>query len=144
MKISTRGEYGLLAVVDLALHPEEGAVQAYQIAERQHIPKQYLDQLMLTLKKAGLVASSRGRQGGYKLARPANSISLLDVVVALEGPVENVNFKETGRRKPGLRSILKQVWEELTDQTATQLKNRTIEDVCEEYQRTSTAISYEI
>jgi DNA-binding IscR family transcriptional regulator len=58
--------------------------------------------------------------------------------------VENVNFKETGRRKPGLRSILKQVWEELTDQTATQLKNRTIEDVCEEYQRTSTAISYEI
>lgn len=144
MRISTRGEYGLLAVVDLALHPEEAAVQAYQIAERQHIPKQYLDQLMLTLKKAGLVASSRGRQGGYKLARPANSISLLDVVVALEGPVENVNFKEAGRRKPGLRSILKQVWEELTDQTATQLKSRTIEDVCEEYQRTSTAISYEI
>lgn len=144
MKISTKGEYGLLAVVDLALQAEEAAVQAYQIAERQRIPKQYLDQLMLTLKKAGLVASLRGRQGGYKLARPANAITLLDVVIALEGPAENVNFTESGRRRPGVRSILRHVWDELSEQSMALLRDKTIQDICDEYQRTSAAITYEI
>jgi Rrf2 family protein len=64
MRLSTKGEYGLLAIVDLALHANQGPVQSFQVAEREHIPKQYLDQLMLSLKKAGLVESSRGRQGG--------------------------------------------------------------------------------
>jgi Rrf2 family protein len=144
MKISTKGEYGLLAMVDLALHAEEPAVQGYQIAERQRIPKQYLDQLMLGLKKAGLVASLRGRQGGYRLARPADAITLLDVVTALEGPVENVNFAESTRRKPGVRSILRHVWDELSEQSSALLRSKTIEDVCEEYQRSSTVITYDI
>src|SRR2546425_3244233 len=107
MKLSTKGEYGLLAIVDLALHSNQGPVQSFQIADRQHIPKQYLDQLMLILKKAGLVESSRGRQGGYQLAKPPSEISLLDIVTALEGPVENVNFldKSPEARTPA-RDIL--------------------------------------
>ena len=74
MRLSTRGEYGLLALVDLALFSGDRPLQAKQIAERQGIPKLYLDQLMMDLKKAGLVVSVRGREGGYQLARPANSI----------------------------------------------------------------------
>ena len=57
----------------LALHSVRGSIQSVQIAERQGIPKQYLDQLLLMLKKAGLIESSRGRQGGYQLARPARN-----------------------------------------------------------------------
>ena len=85
MKLSTKGEYGLLAVIDLALHSLEAPVQSAQIAERQNIPKQYLDQLLLFLKKAGLIESSRGRQGGYQLARSASHINLLQVVAGAGG-----------------------------------------------------------
>ncbi len=144
MKISTKGEYGLLAIFDLALQPADAPVQAVQIAERQGIPKQYLDQLMLSLRKAGLVASSRGRQGGYQLARPASTITLLDVVTALEGPVNNTNFVAKRRRGLSGHSILKDVWDELSVQTINFLRNRTIEDLCAEYRRAAAAIVYEI
>jgi Rrf2 family protein len=144
MKISTKGEYGLLAVVDLALQPAGTAIQAVQIAERQGISKQYLDQLMLLLRKAGLVESVRGRQGGYKLARPASTITLLDVIVALEGSIANTNFKSSRRRKYGVHGILKGIWQELSDQTIAMLHAKTIADVCNEYQRASTALTYDI
>lgn len=144
MKISTKGEYGLLAVVDLALQPSDAAVQAVQIAERQGIPKQYLDQLMLILRKAGLVESVRGRQGGYKLARSASAITLLDVVVALEGSADNVNFKVSRRRKYGVHDILKEVWDELSERSTSLLRSKTIEDICRDYQRSSSALMYNI
>ena len=87
MRLSTKGEYGLLAIIDLALNSNNGPVKTMQISERQGIPKQYLNQLLLILKKAGLISSARGRQGGYQLNQNARSISLLDVVTALEGPI---------------------------------------------------------
>jgi Rrf2 family transcriptional regulator, cysteine metabolism repressor len=143
MRISTKGEYGLLALVDLALQPEGEAVQAVQIANRQGIPKQYLDQLMLMLRKAGLVDSVRGRQGGYRLARPSRTITLLDVVVALEGPVRNTNFVSRPR-KHGVHGVLKTVWDTLTENEIDTLRGKTIEDVCREHQQFSTTLSYEI
>ena len=144
MRISTKGEYGLLAVVDLAMQPEGTAVQAVQIAERQGIPKQYLDQLMLILRKAGLIESVRGRQGGYKLARPARTITLLDVTVALEGPLTNTNFKTSRSRKYGVQHILREIWEGLSRDTCTRLHGTTIEDICHQYQNFSDAAMYEI
>ena len=92
MRLSTKGEYGLLAIIDLALNSNNGPVKTMEISERQGIPQQYLNQLLLILKKAGLISSFRGRQGGYRLNQNARSISLLDVVIALEGPIENINF----------------------------------------------------
>ncbi|MFB3814844.1 MAG: Rrf2 family transcriptional regulator [Terriglobales bacterium] len=144
MRISTKGEYGLLALVDLALRADQGAVQVSQIAARQGIPKQYLDQLMLALKKAGLVASSRGRQGGYTLARPAGTITLLEVVTALEGPLANMNFSDKRRRKYGPRAVLKEIWDELAAQSISLLRSKTLEDVCRAYQESTAAIIYEI
>ena len=143
MRISTKGEYGLLAIVDLALHANKQPVQAVEIAERQAIPKQYLDQLMLILRKAALVESLRGRQGGYKLARPASAITLLDVVVALEGPVANQNFKAI-RRYGGVRGVLKAVWDDLSDQTQSLLASKTIEDICRAYHSSKSALMYNI
>jgi Rrf2 family cysteine metabolism transcriptional repressor len=145
MRLSTKGEYGLLAIIDLALHAEGTAVQSVQISERQRIPKQYLDQLMLTLKKAGLIGSSRGRQGGYVLARPASRITLLDVVTALEGPLENINFLGKGTRsKSAGRGVLNTFWNELIGDVRERLRNKTLEEICDEHKRTENQVMYHI
>jgi len=132
MRLSTKGEYGLLAIIDLALHSGRGPVQSLQIAERQDIPKQYLDQLLLMLRKAGLIESSRGRQGGYQLARPAPEITLFDIITALEGPIENVNF--VGKSRNGqnpTQEVLKDLWTSLVSHTVETLKQRTLGEFCD-------------
>jgi len=144
MRLSSKGEYGLLALIDLAMHSAEGTVQIHQIAKRQGIPNQYLGQLMLALKKTGFVQSLRGRHGGYVLARPAHAIVLLDVVAALEGPVRNVNFLPKGRRTFTARSVLKRTWEDLWSRSTTMLKNKSVEDLCNECKAEDQAPMYDI
>jgi Rrf2 family transcriptional regulator, cysteine metabolism repressor len=145
MKLSTKGEYGLLAIIDLALHAGRGPVQSFQIAERQDIPKQYLDQLLLILKKAGLIESSRGRQGGYQLARPAPEITLLDIITALEGPIENVNFSAKSKsRRNQSHEILKEIWTSLVSHTVAVLKEKTLEEFCERHRKVQEQFMYYI
>lgn len=91
MKLSTKGRYGLRALIDLALYSEKETVSIQSIAERQNISYSYLEQLVGKLRKAGLVVSVRGAQGGYMLARPAAEISVGDVLRALEGNLEAVS-----------------------------------------------------
>ena len=91
MQISTKGRYGLRALIDLALYSDEEAVSIQSISNRQNISDSYLEQLMRKLKKAGLVVSERGAQGGYRLAKPADEISVGDVLRALEGSLEAVS-----------------------------------------------------
>lgn len=91
LKLSTKGRYGLRAFIDLAVCGESQPVSLASIAQRQEISVSYLEQLMAKLKRAGLVKSVRGVNGGYRLARPADEISVGDVLRALEGdltPVE--------------------------------------------------------
>ena len=85
MKLSMKGDYGIRALVDLAEHFGEGPVQSRDIAQRQAIPEPYLDQLLTILRKAGLIHSRRGPQGGHILAREPGEVSLSEVVAALEG-----------------------------------------------------------
>ncbi len=85
MKVSTRAEYGLRALIDLASHYGEGPVQTHQIAARQGLPETYLNQLMTSLRRAGLVTSKRGPAGGHVLSRSPESISLREAFDVLEG-----------------------------------------------------------
>ena len=94
MKLSTKGRYGLRALIDLAQYGEQEAVSIQSISARQQISDSYLEQLVRKLKKAGLVTSVRGAQGGYRLARPAEEISVGDVLRALEGSIEAVSCQE--------------------------------------------------
>ena len=88
MRISKRGEYGLRAMIDLATWEEgNGVVQIKDIAERQNIPAKFLEQILLTLKNAGLLHSKMGIGGGYYLARPASDINLGQIVRILDGPL---------------------------------------------------------
>lgn len=91
MKLSTRATYGLRALIDLGQYSKEEAVSLQSIAKRQGISVSYLEQLIAKLKKAGLVDSIRGAQGGYRLARPASEISVGDVLRVLEGGLEAVS-----------------------------------------------------
>ncbi len=85
MKISTKGDYGVRALIDLALHEGEGPVQRAEIARRRRIPESYLDQLLAQLRRAGFVRSTRGPGGGHELAMPPGEICLLHVLETLEG-----------------------------------------------------------
>lgn len=87
MKISTKGEYGVRAMLELALAYGEGPIPLKVVAERQGISEPYLEQLMAILRKAGLVQSVRGAQGGYELAQPPAATPVGEIVRALEGPV---------------------------------------------------------
>jgi len=91
MKLSTRGRYGMRAMYELAVNAPDGTTPIKDIARRQDIPEAYLEQLMAVLKRAGLVASVRGAQGGYRLAREPGAISVGDVLRALE---DGLNFMD--------------------------------------------------
>ena len=85
LNITSRGNYGLQAMVELALHFNQGVLQVSDISNRANIPKNYLEQLLNTLKKSGLIHSLRGNKGGYKLALHPEQISVNDILHSLEG-----------------------------------------------------------
>ena len=88
MRLSKRGEYGLRAMIDMATWgPGNGVIQIKEIAERQQIPAKFLEQILLSLKNAGLLGSKMGAGGGYYLARPADQITLGHIVRVLDGPL---------------------------------------------------------
>jgi Rrf2 family protein len=88
MRLSKRGEYGLRAMLNLAtLAPQSGVVQIREIAQREQIPVKFLEQILLTLRNAGLVHSKMGAGGGYYLARPAGDITLGQIIRVLDGPL---------------------------------------------------------
>lgn len=90
MKLSTRGRYGLRAMIDMAQNADQGPIATRTIAERQGISERYLEQLMVPLKRAGLVKSVRGSQGGYILGRKPEQITAGDIIRVLEGPIAPV------------------------------------------------------
>ena len=117
MKISTKGKYGLRAMIDLAQYREQEAVSISSIAQRQKISESYLEQLVAKLKKAGLVVSTRGAAGGYRLARSASEISVGDVLRALEGDVRAVIC--TAQTEEGCEGeelcVTKYVWQRINE-----------------------------
>ncbi len=90
MRVSTRSDYGLRALIELAGHHGEGPLQSSEIALRRHIPEQYLDQLLTTLRKAGYIRSLRGPSGGHELVRDPQEITVREVIESLEGSLAPV------------------------------------------------------
>lgn len=87
MQITTKSEYALLALIELAEREDGQPVSLRQIAERRGLPEPFLEQVFTALKRAGLVRAVRGARGGFLLARPPAQVTALDVVEAVEGPV---------------------------------------------------------
>ena len=134
MKLSTKGRYGLRALIDLAQYSEEEAVSISSISQRQNISESYLEQLMAKLRKAGLVMSIRGAQGGYRLAKPAESISVGDVLRALEGNLEAVEcsaLKDQGCEGSDL-CVTKYVWQRINESIARTVDEMMLDQLVEE------------
>lgn len=85
MRMSSQVEYGLRAMLDIATHGNENPVQARDIHQRQQIDEHFISQILLMLRRAGLIESLRGRQGGHRLARSPEQITLLEIIEAVEG-----------------------------------------------------------
>jgi len=122
-----KGDYGVRAVLDLAERYGQGPVQSESIARRQQISEAYLDQLLTLLRRAGLVRSVRGPRGGHELARPAETISILEVLSALEG-----SFLPSGPEGdlPAVR-VQQELWRRVHDETERILRETTVQDLLE-------------
>lgn len=142
MKLSTKGRYGLRAMIDLASQGDEEAVSLSSIAKREKISESYLEQLASSLKKAGLVTSSRGAQGGYRLGREAASISVGDVLRACEGSTDAVSCPGMQGLPPDLTSqagcagadvcASRYVWEKINRAITDTVDGISLEELVEE------------
>ncbi len=137
MKVSTKGRYGLRALVDLAVNSTGTHVSLVSIAQRQKISLNYLEQVFATLRKAKIVKSVKGAQGGYSLAKPASQIKVADVLNILEGEfciVDEDVFDED--QIDAVRLAVKTlVWDQINKKVNEYLMNTTLDDLAKEYER---------
>ncbi|UCG14991.1 MAG: RrF2 family transcriptional regulator [Deltaproteobacteria bacterium] len=130
MRLSTRGRYGTRLMVDLAQHYDEGPIPLGEIAKRQELSVKYLEQLIILLKGAGLIRSTRGRRGGYMLARKPGEISVGQIIEVLEGRLAVVDCVADGElchRSPGCPT--RNIWMQMTDNLKEQLFSLTLQDI---------------
>jgi Rrf2 family protein len=129
MRLSHQVQYAICGVFDLAYNGQGGPVQIRVISERQGIPPRYLEQIFHRLRRAGLVRSKRGPGGGYTLARQPAEITLHDVVVAVEGPLEKaLAMEEPGAGGLPLRPDF--LWGDLAGRMAELLDETNLDDLC--------------
>lgn len=129
MKLTTRGRYAVTAMLDVAMHAEPAPVTLADVAERQHLSLSYLEQLFARLRQAGLVRSSRGPGGGYRLSRPASEISVADVILAVDEPVDVTRCGGLVNCNQDTRCLTHDLWVELSRQVHHFFASRTLADV---------------
>jgi Rrf2 family transcriptional regulator, cysteine metabolism repressor len=145
MYISSKGEYGIRALFDLAQHYGAGPVQSRDIRVRQRLDENYLNQILISLRKAGLIESTRGPQGGHRLARPLAQITVLDALLALEGPLLPT---DAGRDTPPTESVdhdvVLGVWVELRAVLERYLAGITLDDLVQRKRQLAGEVMYYI
>ncbi|HEY8016230.1 MAG TPA: Rrf2 family transcriptional regulator [Dongiaceae bacterium] len=133
MKLSTKGRYAVMALVDLASQTDGRPVALAEIAERQEISLSYLEQLFAKLRRGGLVRSVRGPGGGYLLARSAEETRISDAILAVDEPIRATRCKTgsaMGCRANKSRCLTHDLWEELGNQIHIFLSSVSLADVC--------------
>lgn len=140
MKLSTRGKYGLYAMYYLALHQGDGP-QTLQNISTMGVPRQYLEQILGSLRRRGLVSTVRGAQGGYQMVGKPEETTLRDIIDAAEGPVElsKCTSQESACQRAGTCPV-RWVWQRVTDAINAELERITLQDMlnprCESEEKT--------
>ena len=135
MKVSLRSTYGILAAVDLAMQAGSAPIQAKSIARRQRIPARFLEQVLHAMKKAGLVASVRGAQGGYVLSKKPSELSIAEVLEALDGPilaVAGLNGQNPLRHSAKSDALLGKIWDRVYEAERHVLEAITVEELADQ------------
>jgi len=133
MKLTSRSEYALLALVYLARQDVREYVSVQAIAAAQGIPSKFLEQIMLILQRARFLRSRKGQHGGYCLAKPADKIALAEIIRVLEGalaPTESVSKYFYGSTPIQEEEKLVRVFQEIRDHVSKKLEKTTLADVC--------------
>ncbi len=133
MKLSTKGRYAVMAMVDLASNSKGQPVALADIAERQEISLSYLEQLFAKLRKGGLVKSVRGPGGGYLLAHPMDESRVSDIILAVDEPIRATRCapgSPAGCRSNQSRCLTHDLWEELGNQIHLYLSSVSLADIC--------------
>jgi Rrf2 family transcriptional regulator, iron-sulfur cluster assembly transcription factor len=133
MKLTTKGRYAVTAMLDVAMHSGRGPVPLNDVAERQHLSLSYLEQLFARLRKHGLVRSSRGPGGGYRLSRHPAEISVADVVLAVDEPVDVTRCGGLVNCNQDSRCLTHDLWVELSRQVYDFLSSRSLADVLQRH-----------
>ena len=140
MRISARCDYACRALLELAFHwPNKDPVQTYTISERQDVPMKYLVQILIQLRRMGLVKSVRGKQGGYYLAKPPGNISLGEVIREVGGPLLPMANSATKKE-----SVFATIWTEVEEAMARVLDKISFEDILNKAKGIEAAIVYQI
>ncbi len=136
MRLTTKGRFAVTAMLDLALHANDGPVTLANIAERQKISLSYLEQLFVKLRRNDLVASVRGPGGGYNLARPSDQLSVADIIIAVE---ESIDSRQCEGKKDCLgegagqrRCMTHDLWESLNQNVIQFLSAVTLAELVEQ------------
>jgi len=134
VRLSTKGRYAVMAMVDLARYGNDRPVCLADIAERQEISLSYLEQLFAKLRRGGLVKSVRGPGGGYRLTHHRDDTRIADIILAVDEPIHAVRCTPgavTGCRIDRSRCLTHDLWEELSNQIHLYLSSVSLGDVCE-------------
>ncbi len=132
MRVTMKSDYGLRAMIDLAVHYGQGPVSSGDIAERQFVPEHFLNQLLISLRRAGLLRSQRGPQGGHMLAKPPSGITMGEIIRALDGstaPMECLPEPGICQLSPGCS--IRDVWRQVEEYAQTLLNATTLEQLAE-------------
>lgn len=132
MELSCKSEYALLALLELATNYQNAEpLQIRQIACQQNIPDRYLEQLLATLRRGGVVKSQRGAKGGYILAREPWKISIIEVLTCLEG-LDSSTSEQEAKPKTLESGLVQEIWHEAQQAAKAVLQKYTLQDLCEQ------------
>ena len=143
MKISTKGKYGLRALIDLKLNCDRENVTIKLISERQGISERYLEQIFSSLRKAGIIIGRKGAQGGYALARESKTLTILEILNALEGDSLLIDINEDENNELE-KFINNNLWKEVNNQINEYFKSITLDDLVNKYNESKENIIYYI
>ncbi|SIT73310.1 transcriptional regulator, BadM/Rrf2 family [Ectothiorhodosinus mongolicus] len=129
MRLTTKGRYAVTAMLDLAIHNDQGPISLADISTRQCISLSYLEQLFARLRKQGLVSSTRGPGGGYTLSRPPAELAIADVISAVDEKLDTRRCGGAEDCQNEERCLTHELWSDLSDRIHTFLANITLEDV---------------
>ncbi len=143
MKISTKGRYGIKALIDLVMNSENESVTLKTISKRQNISERYLEQIFSALRKSGIIIGRKGAQGGYTLAKDHKEITISEILRVLEGESLLVDISNDGVDE--LESFINEnLWKRINDKINEYFKSITLQDLVDKYQLSKEGIIYYI
>jgi Rrf2 family iron-sulfur cluster assembly transcriptional regulator len=132
MRLTTKGRYAVTAVLDLALHQEEGPVSLAAISERQQISLSYLEQLFAKLRRNNIVSSTRGPGGGYRLSGSVEDVSVSDIILAVDETYKVVDCGETDGCHGDYQCLTHDLWQELSNEIRTFLDGIKLSEIMQQ------------